>query len=116
MDAHLQNDLKRYVPMQELRSFIERCEGLPLTACNSKDDAILHLDPLLTARRELMNELNEIISKYKFAGKGSVSWSMPDAEIELTRQEFQALINENAGDDPFAHELRPNITSVSSDL
>ena len=111
MDPYLRSELKRYVPLAELRSFIEICEGEPLRSCNTKDDAILHLDPLILSRRELINELYTIILKYKFAGKGSVSWSIPVERKKLTKSEFQDLINQRAGgDDAFTRELRPEIT------
>jgi len=51
MDAYLKSELKRNVPLHELCAVIEKYEEELPKSCNTKDDAILHLDPLLITKK-----------------------------------------------------------------
>ena len=61
-------------------------------------------------KKELTTELLNLISKYKFAGKGSVSWSIPKERVNIKKDEFQEILKKKTCEDIFDHELRPRIT------
>lgn len=62
----------------------------------------------VTTNPELVNKINNLISKYKFAGKTSISWSALQDGVYLDNNKLEKIIIEAMGSNPFKDELRPD--------
>jgi hypothetical protein len=110
MDKYLIGELKRYVPLQELQSFLSKWSNGDPSGCDTIDDSIRSLDSLFIRQPDLINDLSKIILRYKYAGKGSVSWSCPSKKMSIVKAGIEHLLMMKAGGNLFSGELRPIIT------
>ena len=111
MDENLKKDLRKYVPIRELHFYISRKVGEEPKGYTTKDALVDKLEKITKTAHDF-EEIRKLLIKYKFAGKGSISWSKPSDESSLTKEELQKKIKENLERDPFSEELRPQLTNV----
>jgi hypothetical protein len=117
MDATLKRDLTG-LPNRELEFIItnvtaKKPKGLVTkTALIEKIGALTKEHPEVTD--QVNNQVNHLIRNYKFAGRSSISWSIPERtekELSLTEEKLEELIQQQAGTDVFEHEIKAPITS-----
>lgn len=116
--------LKRYVPLRELHFFLKDITGKEPISYTTKEALIVYLENLIENDSKLLEKVNELVIKYKNAGRGSVSWSIPKKENKQSeensskgfknkncdKKEFitNLIIKKNSVN-PFENEIRPSI-------
>jgi len=111
MDFNFQRDLKKYVPMRELYYFLTEKLGEEPKGYVTKEALITKIEDLIDKNPDILNEIKELLSRYMFAGRGSVSWSVPIDSIDISKENIENLIIEHSQGNPFINELRPSITN-----
>lgn len=114
MEQTLERDLIRYVPKKDLISLVKISGGASCGDTITKKSLVELLDALLTKTPKLSDEIISLIRNYKFAGKTSVSWSVPVEETCMTRDQFEKIIIDKLGSNPFENELKPEPTNLPS--
>ena len=124
IDKNLELDLKRYVPLSELKTLTSKWEGEEVTS-RTKEEVINRLNVLILKHRgeEILDEITQLVTKYKFAGKCAISWSIPKEESEEESEEElirtnnfkkyieQSFIN-HCETNPFECAIRPPVDDM----
>lgn len=119
MESALKTQLKKNVPNSELHFFIKGVTGEEPRGYVTKEALIERLADLTVENPSLIEDVNELLIKYRYAGRGSVSWSIPTnihtddnesgEEIRLTKEDIERLIISNTNSNPFNADIRPLI-------
>lgn len=109
MDQKIKEELKGNVPLAKLADFVsQQDETIPIVNL-TKDQIIEKVDNLVTGNISLETELNNLLNEYKFAGRGSVSWSVPNEEVDFSSLDIEQVLLEKFGVNPFKEEVKPEI-------
>ncbi|RKX91686.1 MAG: hypothetical protein DRP84_11225 [Spirochaetes bacterium] len=111
MELNLRRDLRKHVPLRELHFFIANKTGEEPRGYITKEALITKIEELANKNPEIIQDVKELLIRYMFAGKGSVSWSIPSETIEFSKEDIENLIVKKSEGNPFVEELRPPITS-----
>lgn len=114
MDVNLRKDLIRYVPNRELESTITSITKKAPKGLVTKEELIEKLDVLMKKQPEATNLVNNLVRNYRYAGKRSISWSVPAEPIKFAKDQFEKLIKERTKSEVFDRETRSTLTKTPS--
>ncbi len=101
------NNLDKYVPKRELVELLKQETRENIDGSLRKMDIIKAIEQKMYPKSK--NKIDELIIRYRFAGKTPISWSMSKEPVSYSREEIEKLLKRK-GTDPFTTELRPVIT------
>lgn len=110
MNKNTDRDLKRYVPTREIYDFIKLKSGKEPEKSYSKE-SLLQLINSFPQDETLFTELNNLIARFRHAGKGSYYWSYPSTSIDFNHKVLDYQIREHSGHDIFQIEKRAELDS-----
>lgn len=119
IDKGLELDLKRYVPLSKLKELTTKWEGEEVTS-RTKDELIHRLHILVLKQHgdkkdDIMNEITQLLTEYKFAGKRAISWSIPTEELNHITNlvtYIQECFTNYCDINPFEHEIHPAVGNI----
>lgn len=112
MDKKLRLNIERHIPVSELEFFLERFTLDEQTSHGSKEEIITEVDKIISGEPERLEGLEKLLSQYKSAGRGSMTWGI--IYEELSCEEIEKTLIENYGQEVFDDEIRPEVTRVPS--
>jgi hypothetical protein len=110
MDKKLRLNIERHIPVSELEFFLKRFTLDEETGHRNKENIIAEVGKVIAESPEVREALEKLLSQYKNAGRGSITWGI--IYEGLSNEDIEkALINKH-GRKVFDSEMRPEVTKV----
>ncbi len=109
MNPKTRKDLKGHVPLAKLAKFVSQQDDTVSVTNLTKEQVLEKVDSLVTGDIALETEINSLLKEYKFAGKGSVSWSIPTEKFKWNSLKIESILLEKFGINPFEKEVKPEV-------
>ncbi len=110
MDKAKKRNLNQYVPYRDLVAIYLDSTKQTLSEGLKKSEVIDLLENEEAKIPSISTKTDDLVIQYKFAGRTSISWSVPKEKIDLSPSEVEKILTTKMGN-PFRTELRPPITS-----
>ena len=110
MDKKLRLNIERHIPVSELEFFLERFTLDEETGYRSKEEIIAAVDRIIADNPERKEALEKLLSQYKSAGRGSITWGI--IYEDLSGEVIEKILIDDYGAKVFDDEIRPEVTKV----
>lgn len=108
-------ELDKHVPTKAIQELIEKhSEGESNVKYLNKQQLLKQIKILIAHDNLSIEQVNQLIQDYKFAGRVSVSWGIPVPWTSLTQKQLEQIIVTQYKINPFQEELKPKLTSKPS--
>ncbi len=110
IDNAKKRNLNQYVPYRDLVAIYLDSTKKTLDEGLKKSEIIDLLESEESKVPLISKKTDDLVIQYKFAGRTSISWSVPNADIDLSHLDVEKLLTSKMGN-PFKTELHPPITN-----
>jgi hypothetical protein len=103
-------ELGQYANVQAIQELIAESGGKQPAKSATKEELLKEVEQLLASQSLSGDRISAVVQEYKFAGKVSVCFGIPIEYKGFSKTQLDSLLRGNRDIDPFAEELKPQLT------